>query len=120
VELFDVTQRALEVALHGTEMRQQVLANNLANANTPGFAPSDVDFGHQLAEALQFDGTSDAVGAVTPTVSTDSSVMRVDGSGFDVDREATKLAETQLQFQALMGVETKNLSTMSSIISGAR
>ena len=34
--LFDVTSSALEVALRGTEQRQTVLSNNLANVNTPG------------------------------------------------------------------------------------
>ena len=48
------------------------------------------------------------------------SAMRVDGNNVDVDREATYLAQTQLQFSALMAVVTKNLTTMSSIITGAR
>ncbi len=48
------------------------------------------------------------------------SAMRVDGNNVDVDREATYLAQTQLQYSALMGVVTKNLTTMSSIITGAR
>lgn len=51
MELFDVTQKSLEVALHGTELRQQVVANNLANVNTPGFKRSDVELGPALAEA---------------------------------------------------------------------
>ena len=46
--------------------------------------------------------------------------MRVDGNNVDVDKEATDLAQTQLLNQALMGVVTKNLTTMSSLISGAR
>jgi flagellar basal-body rod protein FlgB len=122
MELFDVTERALEVALHGTELRQQVIANNLANVNTPNFKRSDVEFQQQLAEALQFDGAStSAVAAVTPTVQTDNlTTMRVDGNNVDVDRESTYLAETQLQYSALMAVVTKNLTTMSSIITGAR
>jgi flagellar basal-body rod protein FlgB len=121
MELFDVTERALEVALHGTELRQQVIANNLANVNTPNFKRSDVEFQQQLAEALQFDGSPSAVAAVTPTVQTDNvTAMRVDGNNVDVDRESTYLAETQLQYSALMAVVTKNLTTMSSIITGAR
>jgi flagellar basal-body rod protein FlgB len=121
MELFDVTQKALEVALHGTEKRQGVITNNLANINTPGFKRSDVEFGSQLAAALQFTGTSAAVSAVQPVVKTDNaSSMRVDGNNVDVDREAAYLAQNQLQFSALMAVTTKNLQTMSSIITGAR
>jgi flagellar basal-body rod protein FlgB len=121
MELFDVTQKSLEVALHGTELRQQVISNNLANVNTPGFKRSDVEFGPALAEALQFSGTNAAVGGVMPVVKTDTaSAMRLDGNNVDIDREATYLAQTQLQFSALMAVVTKNLTTMSSIITGAR
>jgi flagellar basal-body rod protein FlgB len=121
MELFDVTQRALEVALHGTEMRQTVISNNLANVNTPGFKRSDVSFGPQLAEALAFGGSPGEVGGVQPAVQTDSqSAMRYDGNNVDIDRESTYLAETQLHFSALMAVVTKNLTTMSSIITGAR
>jgi len=87
----------------------------------PNFKRSDVEFGPALAEALQFNGTNSAVGAVTPVVKTDTlSAMRVDGNNVDVDREATYLAQAQLQFSALMSVVTKNLTTMSSIITGAR
>ena len=122
MELFDVTEKALEVALHGTELRQRVISNNLANVNTPGFKRSDVDFGKQLSEALQFsDGSAAGLDGVTPSVKTDTiSAMRQDGNNVDIDRESTYLAETQLQFQALMGVVTKNMQTMSSIITGAR
>ena len=42
--LFDNTQLALSRAISGAAMRQEVLANNLANAETPGFHRSDVDF----------------------------------------------------------------------------
>ncbi len=120
MELFDVTQRALEVALHGSELRQGVIANNIANVNTPGFKRSDVSFGPELAGALSFGG-AEAVAGVDPTVSVDAtSAMRVDGSNVDIDREANNLAQTQLQFSALMAVVTKNLSTMSQIITSAR
>ena len=121
MELFDATQRALEVALHGTEVRGTVLANNLANVNTPGFKRSDVEFGSELASALDAGRSPDAVAAVQPLVTTDSQTsMRLDGNNVDVDRESTYVAENQLQFQALMGVVTKNLTTMSSLITGAR
>ena len=46
--------------------------------------------------------------------------MRQDGNNVDVDRESTYLAETQLHFQTLMAVVTKNMQTMSSLITGAR
>ena len=52
MELFDTTMVGLERAMSGSQLRQQVLANNLANANTPGFKRSDVDFHAALAQAF--------------------------------------------------------------------
>ena len=121
MELFDVTQRVLEVALHGTELRQTVIANNIANVNTPGFKRSDVSFAPELAGALAAGDDPGSVAGVDPTVSLESgTTMRVDGNNVDIDREANNLAQTQLHFSALMAVVTKNLSTMSQIITSAR
>ncbi len=120
MELFDVTQRSLEVALHGTELRQEVLANNVANVNTPGFKRSDVSFQSELASALRFDPRGHDL-SVDPQVTVESdTTVRVDGNNVDPDKEAARLAETQLLFQALMSVTAKRLSSMSQLITGAR
>src|SRR3954462_1045634 len=120
LQLFGITQRTLEAALHGTEVRQEVIARNLANANTPGYKRADVSFQQELAQQLQFD--PDGIdSSFEPTLSVDgTTAMRVDGSNVDVDREATNLAENQLMYSALMGVVTKQLQTMSQTITGAR
>ena len=55
--LFDTTQLALQRAIAGAAQRQEALAANLANANTPGYQRVDVDFHGALAAAH---GRSDA------------------------------------------------------------
>ena len=52
MDLFDTTQIALERAMSGTSARQAALAENLANANTPGYQRKDVDFQGALRSAL--------------------------------------------------------------------
>lgn len=42
----------LEKQLDASSIRQRVIANNLANANTPGFKKSEVNFSKQLQAAL--------------------------------------------------------------------
>src|SRR5690242_18375741 len=105
--LFDVTNAALEVALKGAEQRQAVLSNNMANVNVPGFKPSEVSFQDQLANALQSSNDPSTVAQVSPQISTDTTVMRADGNGVDVDRESAKLAENQILFDTMMAMETK-------------
>ena len=99
MELFDTTQLGLERAITGAEMRQSVLAANVANANTPGYKPKDVDFHSALKAA--FAGGSDPEHA--PITETESSTqMRADGSGIDIDVESSKLAANGLEYQALV------------------
>ena len=41
--IFDTTQIALEQAMSGASLRQKALANNIANANTPGYSRQTVN-----------------------------------------------------------------------------
>jgi flagellar basal-body rod protein FlgB len=121
VELFDVTSAALEVAARGSELRSSVLANNLANVNTPHFKRSDVYFEDALAEAIDFGGKSSKVRGVEPRMGTDtSSIMRHDGNNVDIDREAARLAENQIFYNSVMAIESKRMRSLSSAITGAR
>jgi flagellar basal-body rod protein FlgB len=120
--LFDVTSSALEVAIRGTEARQTVLANNLANVNTPGFKRSDVSFQGALADALQSssNGSTAGVDDTQFTTTTDTSTsMRADGNNVDVDTESANLSKNQLLFDSVMAIDTKRLHTMDTAITGA-
>jgi flagellar basal-body rod protein FlgB len=122
VSLFDVTSSALEVAIKGTEARQSVLANNLANVNTPNYKRSDVSFQGALASALSSasNGDTASVDATPFTTSTDSATsMRADGNNVDVDVESANLAKNQLLFDSVMAIDTKRLHTMDQAITGA-
>ena len=76
--LFDITDLALQQRpWQAPALRQQVLANNLANANTPGFKRSDVDFESTLASALVLRPTrTSAVGSVDFQPQTDTDQRR--------------------------------------------
>jgi len=121
VSLFDVTSSALEVAIQGTEQRQGVLANNLANVNTPNFKRSDVSFQGALASALQSsNGDTSVVDNTALTTTSDSSTsMRADGNNVDVDVESANLAKNQLLFDSVMAIDSKRLHTMDQAITGA-
>ena len=103
MQLFDTTQLALERALHGASLRNTAIGSNIANANTPGYAPKDVDFHDALSAALE-EGR-DAVERVSFSVQTDSNApMRADGSGFDVESQASELASNGLEYEAMIVV----------------
>jgi flagellar basal-body rod protein FlgB len=117
VGLFDVTQIALERALSGAAERQQILANNLANANTPGFKRSDLDFHSTLAGALASGASSTQLDALSFTPQTDASTaMQADGNNVDVDTEMSNLSENSLEYQSLVAVASARLKMISTAI----
>lgn len=117
--LFDITQLALERALSGAAMRQQALANNVANINTAGFKRSDVDFHGALAAAME-DGSPERVAAVSfsPTVDAATS-LRADGNNVDADQEMAGLAENGIEYQALVSVARARMQMLEIVMSRA-
>ena len=113
VTLIDNTQLALERAISGASMRQEVLANNLANAETPGFRRMDLDFHGALAQAMK---SSDAatIEATGFTPQQDSLTMRADGNGVDVDTESAAMAKNGLEYEALVSVAKARIQIVQS------
>src|SRR5690349_17979662 len=104
--LFDTTQLALQAAISGASTRQNALAANIANADTPGYRRVDVDFHSALASAM---GSSDRTSALervsfSPSVDKSAGAMRADGSSVDIDSESAKMAENALEQQAAVQV----------------
>jgi flagellar basal-body rod protein FlgB len=113
VPLFDDTQLALQRAISGSALRQQVLANNLANAETPGFQRSDVDFHTTLAQAMQT-GDPTAIENASFQPQKDNQVVRADGNGVDIDTESADLAKNSLEYDALISVARARIGILKS------
>jgi flagellar basal-body rod protein FlgB len=113
VTLIDNTQLALERAISGASMRQSVLANNLANAETPGFRRMDVDFHSTLAQAMS-NGESTTIEAAQFTPQQDQQTMRADGNGVDIDTESAAMAKNGLEYEALLSVAKARIQIFQS------
>lgn len=123
MELFDTTIKTLDLALGAAGKRQEVLANNLANVNTPGYKRLDVDFDGVLSQAVDAarKGDSSALDSLRPGVSTDRDVaVRVDGNSVDVDQEMAFLAENNIRYNALVQLTQKKLEGLKYVISDGR
>ena len=98
MSLLDTTQIALESAMRGSMMRQQLLTNNLANVDTPGYQRQDVNFQAQLDSALNAGQSPDQV---TFQPFTQQQVSQVDGNGVNPEQEQANVAENGMLYQEL-------------------
>lgn len=98
-------------ALDASWLRNETIANNIANQSTPGYKRQDVDFEGALKQALQAAGHRTMDGKVrhirtkslevgTYTDHADFS-YRIDGNNVDPDTEYVELASNQIRYQAL-------------------
>ncbi len=133
MKLFDRTLTTLESALDARLQRQNVLASNVANADTPGYMPKDVDFARALTAAQkqhEFAPTApvrpgDLPLEVTPLAGLPGDVIidgeagapSLDGNRVDLDRTMASLAENALQYGAHTRALAKKLALLRLVAS---
>ncbi len=107
MSLVQSTQAVLESALTGAMDRQTVLTSDLANADTPGFQPRDVDFEDQLTAAMQA-GTP--ASQVNYQSAASTALQSTGGVGVNTDQVSADIAENGLEYQAITQVMAANAS----------
>lgn len=102
----------IERYLDLVNLRQKLVASNIANADTPGYTTKDVDFQTQYESVLN---------GAAPTVSElDSLPAKSDGNNVSVDREARLLAENALRFSVASQLARGALQAVRSAIHAGR
>ena len=111
-------------ALDASSLRQQLIANNLANVNTPGFKRQDVAFEGKLSRALaerRAQGTDgdNPVGRVRPQVVTQSGgSQRADGNNIDMESENVNAAINTIRYEALSQMVGGYFTGLKAAING--
>lgn len=121
--------KVLEKGLDATSLRQQVLANNIANVDTPDFKRSDVDFAAVLGSVMkdpdqlalktsspQHFTSGASAGNGQAVVEDDSTTLRNDGNNVDIEQEMTNMAENSLQYNAIARAITAQFTNLSIAI----
>jgi flagellar basal-body rod protein FlgB len=103
MEIFDTTQAALAAAMTGAAQRQNAIADNIANVDTPGYQRKDVDFHGALRSAMAAGAPLQGMG-FTPQVDASAAPVRGDGNTVDIDRESAAEASNGLEYEALSQV----------------
>jgi flagellar basal-body rod protein FlgB len=99
--LVDPTQQLLEAAMRGAWQRQTALTNNIANADTPGYKPEEVNFESALQNAVANEDPVEELQFQTETAPLQAGP---NGGTVSVDEESAKLAENGLDYEALTQV----------------
>ena len=121
-------------ALNVRTNRQQILAANIANADTPNYKARDVDFGSALREALAGRGNGALAVARTaaghlpggPAAASPSVLYRtqtqgsVDGNTVDMDIERAQFADNAVHYEASISFLSSQLRTMLDAMQPAR
>lgn len=138
MKIFDATLSTLERSLDVRLARQAVLAGNVANADTPGFKPRDLDFAAAMAAAAPgaaarptVEGTPragdlalSARGALGPAAPDEfigevaGAAPGIDGNAVDLDRTLVAVSENALQYGASAKAAGKKLAILRYVADG--
>ncbi|MBA2955785.1 flagellar biosynthesis protein FlgB [Nocardioides sp. MAH-18] len=85
-------------ALDGIALRQRVIADNIANVDTPHYRASSVEFESSLRSAIST-GSADA--AVAPTLVATDTPVGANDNNVDLRKETLAAVQSQFQYQML-------------------
>ncbi len=125
--LFDKTMNGLASSISLRQMRNNVTASNIANAETPGYHARKLDFEQALSRALDIDGMNGlstsspehfALGSV-PAGKTKPDIyenpegpVNNDGNTVDIEKEMSALAENAIMYKAALQLINKKMAAL--------
>lgn len=112
----------LGAALHATSLRNEIITNNIANNDVPGFKAKKVNFEDSLINALERrkqTGVLD-MSDVKPSVHyiNEGYNYRIDKNNVDIELEMVNLYQNSVKFDALVNCMQSNSKRMSLVITG--
>ncbi|KXG10543.1 flagellar basal body rod protein FlgB [Anoxybacillus rupiensis] len=130
MEIFSPTFARLEQGLDYASLKQKVIANNIANADTPNYKAKEVRFKTELDQAMSsfeayrtnpkhFAFASKNTGNFLVTTRSDM-VYNHNGNSVDVDREMSELAENQIYYNALIERLNGKFNSLKTVIKGGK
>lgn len=118
---------AAKMALDGLSKRQQLISQNIANIDTPGYRAQEVSFESAIQRAIKSNGqvqlaiTSPghmALNGTKPFYQTQArpgGTARADENNVDIDVELSQMTETGIQYQAVSQEVSKKLALLKTI-----
>ncbi|HED3891330.1 TPA: flagellar basal body rod protein FlgB [Morganella morganii] len=135
LDKFDNELRFQHEALQLLSQRQDIIAANIANADTPGYLARDIDFSQQLKDAndrlsvgkmgnVKLAMTSGKhIPGASSVLESSQLLYRVpdqpsaDGNTVDMDRERVNFADNTVKYQTSLTILGSQLKGMMTVIS---
>ena len=119
----DKSATLLEKMLDVSSVKHKVIANNIANVNTPGYKKMDVSFADQLEKALN-ESSVNKFDALQPKIviskEDTSETVRNDGNNVDMDKEVSSLVKNTLSYNIYTQLLAKKFEGIKSAIESSR
>ena len=130
----DLTTAVLTQAMAGYSARNTAIANNIANADTPGYVAKDMDFATALRQATGQLPTAgqmsvSTAGHLQPAAGAraepglryaTASQTNLDRNTVDMDRERATFADNSVKYEATLRFINGNVRTMLDAIKGGQ
>jgi len=110
--MFQSVAANLEQYMNVLGVRQKLVASNIANADTPGYQTSDVNFQAEYRNALN--------GQQAHGTQVDGLPSKADGNNVSLDREARLLAENAIRFQLVAQLARTEIRSIRNAIQDGR
>ncbi|ACT06407.1 flagellar basal-body rod protein FlgB [Dickeya chrysanthemi Ech1591] len=133
LDKLDAALRFQQEALNLRAQRQEILAANIANADTPGYQARDIDFASELNKVMEkgrVDGQSVSLSLTSsrhiPAQTAQPPALdllyrvptqpALDGNTVDMDRERTNFADNSLKYQGSLTLINGQIKGMMSVL----
>jgi flagellar basal-body rod protein FlgB len=108
--------------LDGAVLRQEAIASNIANAETPGYRRLDVsgDFASELRARLGQPGAVGSFADIQPKLVEDLNArsVRPDGNSVEIERELLEMNRNTVEYDFLADVVSRNIKQLRMAITG--
>ncbi len=116
----DIMNKAIE----SSWKRQELLTDNVANVDTPGYRRKDLNFEKVLNAEVEKTGNMHKVdidklyGEILSPYS--NFQHRMDGSNVDIDWEMSEVAKNKIKYDALVTQTSRHLQRIRSVVTNVR
>lgn len=114
----------LESAMQASEYKNQVILNNIANSDTPGFKAKNIEFEgilNDAVEAYKYTGELN-LKSVMPRLKTEHAnySVRLDENNVDIETEMAKFYKNSSKYDVISNSVISNGNRMNTVLTGFR